>query len=312
MTKKVVIVGDIHFAVTPPERRRPEYAEQVREKLDFVAHLASKIKAEAVVFTGDVFHRKRESRNRETLREVNAMLDAFGTFEQDVHLLVGNHDVVGHNSDDLEGVGIGALFHLPHVHRISREPDGCELIVTGTDYCPDYEDQAPYDPQSEHDGGRPHIHVTHGMLLREPLGFDIKSTPIEVLMPHTAKNILFANGHWHEPWEDVKAGIWNVGSLTRAAISEQHAPRILVAVWGGSTWEVRSIPVPVYEDVWVPESEAVKALTADEIGSFVDRFSAEQDIERRSEALLEELLTGSSDSVRATVHELLAFGGTTT
>ena len=299
---RFVIVGDVHFAMDPPGRRKDGYADSVLGKLQFAATVGSKLGVDGFIFTGDVFHHKRAS-----IREVNAMLEAFSEFQSDVHVLIGNHDVIGHNTDDLEGSGIGALFHLDHVHRIPREPDGCEVVITGADYQPDYETSAPYDPITTHDDGRPHIHVTHGTLLESELPFEVSRTLIGEIEHNIAdhKNVLLVNGHWHKPWQREKSNVWNLGSFSRCAFGENHTPRILVAEWATDEWKVRPVDVPCETDVWEPENEIVKALDRDAVAEFVESFEAEENVELRSEELLGTLLEGKSDEVRGMVRELL-------
>lgn len=300
---RFLIIGDVHYSATPPERRKPGYGEAVLEKLRFAADVGRKLDVDGYIFTGDIFHSKKA-----TTYEINQILRAMTWFESDVHILIGNHDVTGHNSSDLERKGIGALFHLPHVYRIPRATTGDGIRITGSDYCPEYEDSQPYDPLRKKSTG-PQIHVTHGLLMKDPLPFEIAQTSYETLIPNAVPELLWVNGHYHKPWEAKKPRVWNVGSLSRSAINETHQPRILVAQWD-EKWVVKSVPVPVEEDVWEEESEAVRALDADAISEFVDGFEAEEDVKRRSEEILTELMKDAKPEIRVLVAELLEVGGT--
>jgi DNA repair exonuclease SbcCD nuclease subunit len=293
---KFLIIGDIHYTRTAPARRKETYGEEILGKLAFLSEVAYDLGVQATIFTGDLFHRKRP-----TLREVHDLHRALYKFEN-AYAIVGNHDVVGHSSDDLTGTGIGLLFEAPVIESISRERGGLKegFYITGADYCANYEGSDPY--LVDTDGETPHIHVTHGMLVEDPLPFEgISQTHVEAVAVTTPSNVLLVNGHIHKPYDYPP--IYNVGSLCRASIEDQktnHEPRALVAAWQGGAWKVIDLPVPVEDDVWTEEDERPEAMKSDAIAEFVESLNSAEDFELESQDLLGNLCK-QMDATPATV-----------
>lgn len=294
-----LIVGDVHYAERPPKRRTLDYGAQIIEKIEWCAEVAKTTKCAGVIFTGDLFHRKQA-----TKREVYTLMHALKKFPCKVWGIVGNHDVVGHNSDDLSGTGIGLLFESEVIIRVQEGLGALHSVVaiTGADYCPDYESTDPYDIGSDQS---PRIRVTHGTLVQERLPFDIPQTiATEIDVPD---HVLLVNGHIHAPYE--VGNVWNVGSLCRASIEDQktnHEPRVLFAAWLKGKWEVRSIVVPIHPNVWTAEDERTETKDRDAIADFVEQLEIEAIVDGRDIETLERLLEDQPEDVRELVHELLA------
>ncbi len=279
---RFLIIGDVHFTLTAPARRKPEYGAQILAKLAHLAMIANQLDAMAI-FTGDLFHRKRP-----TLAEVYALLEVLKEFNRIPLAVVGNHDVIGHNSGDLEGTGIGILFESGVLEDLERAPfphsEFFGVEVTGADYCPHYEQSDPY---LIDDTDKPRIHVTHGMLVEEPLPFEIDQTCVEVVEVTLPPKTLLVNGHVHTPFD--RHPIYNVGSVCRASIEDQktnHQPRALVVQWTRKDWKVVPVEIPVDADVWTDEDERPEAMKSDAIAEFVATLEEAEDLELQAQHLL--------------------------
>lgn len=302
---RYMIIGDVHYTQDPPRRRKDSYGHEILLKLCWLADVATRLKLTGVIFTGDLFHRKRA-----TLAEVHDLMEVLKTFTCPLHACVGNHDVVGHSSLDLSSTGVGVLFKSGVLNRIDRvwdqsEDDGT-AVLSAVDYCPDYESKDPY-AVVDMDGDRPWIHVTHGTVLESAPHWEGAFTLVkDIVVPD---NVLMVNGHIHHPFE--RGNFWNVGSLCRASIEDQEAhanPTVLIAQWDGA-WKVKRLAVPVEEDVWTDEVERVQATNNDTIAQFVKNLSTEEvSIEQGRDSVIDELIKkgGHGDAVRDTVYELIA------
>lgn len=88
---KVAIVGDIHASDVAPESRKDDYRETILNKLVFIADTCNSEKIEAVVFLGDIFHRKDPKLNSHELN--TKLIEVFQSFNADVYVVPGNHDI---------------------------------------------------------------------------------------------------------------------------------------------------------------------------------------------------------------------------
>jgi DNA repair exonuclease SbcCD nuclease subunit len=59
---RIICVGDIHLADRPLGYNTDTYADDILDMLAYVAKLEKALKADAVVWAGDIFHHKQPSR----------------------------------------------------------------------------------------------------------------------------------------------------------------------------------------------------------------------------------------------------------
>ena len=85
----VCLVGDVHLSDRSPVSCTPQYNDQLFTMLHEVVDLSGS--ADAVVFSGDVFHAKAP--HRTSHRTVQRMIDVVQAFSCPVFLVPGNHDM---------------------------------------------------------------------------------------------------------------------------------------------------------------------------------------------------------------------------
>lgn len=108
---KLLMVGDVHVSDRPPSTRKEGYREDILRKLIEIGELASQ--ADAVVFTGDIFHSKKpKNTSHQTVRAVASILDSYPV---PVFILPGNHDYQGRNHESLKGHPLGTVSLMPNI-----------------------------------------------------------------------------------------------------------------------------------------------------------------------------------------------------
>ena len=300
-----MVIGDVHYKSTPPRRRKDNYGECILAKLRWIASTGKRLGVLGYIFTGDIFDTARPP-----LRDVHALMEVLAEFDASRVVCVGNHDVIGHNSNDLSGTGIGVLIEAGLLNPRTEYAQGWDspVAVCAQHYHPDYEAGGlPYNFGSTRG---PEIRVTHGTVLDHVPPWEGYTLVQDIKIPD---NCLIMNGHIHHPYE--VGNFWNVGSLCRASIADQkvnHTPSVVVCRWHEDAWQVRRLPVPVEEDVWTEEIEIIEARDNEAIDEFVTNLEGEEiSLAQGRDAALEELVKKGDydESVRDTVFELLEVVG---
>jgi DNA repair exonuclease SbcCD nuclease subunit len=241
---RVILVGDIHIRDTSPSSRREGYREDIIKKLEYVADLEKKIKADAVVWAGDVFHfpDPRRTSHATVLR----MLEVVEKFNN-VYVVPGNHDIL---NDRLESISekqpLGVLVHGGLKILSGWDP---ELPIFGVPWQQDWiiNDNAPLrafeafrEGASEGRDPANSLAITHAPIYPPE---EQQSTIFELLPTHGENSVAEAMGgqgslyygHIHEDhgvFEDGGVQYCNVGALSRGSLHEYNLERqIQVAIW---------------------------------------------------------------------------------
>jgi len=86
---RVVWSSDFHLGLTTGEIDR---TDEIVDILLYIAHYSKKIKADAVVLGGDIFHKNNPS--EELIAKFILVMNAFAECECNIYVIVGNHDSV--------------------------------------------------------------------------------------------------------------------------------------------------------------------------------------------------------------------------
>lgn len=130
---KILLTADWHLRGDAPAcRKHPEkWLEEQAQSCAQIAVIANKHFCQEVWVIGDVFHRSRTS-TEGTVWALNLM----NRFDVPVRVLLGNHDLYGHNPKERDRSTVGTVFSVngvvelcSHEHPISWGADAKSLLV---------------------------------------------------------------------------------------------------------------------------------------------------------------------------------------
>jgi DNA repair exonuclease SbcCD nuclease subunit len=111
---KYIQINDVHSSDKGPRYRTDTYSDDIFKKLDTAFSIASDIKADFVLFTGDVFHHPQAAKVSHHL--VNRWQDLFRRYENIPILIVpGNHDLAAGRIASLDRQPISSICVSSHV-----------------------------------------------------------------------------------------------------------------------------------------------------------------------------------------------------
>lgn len=228
---RLLYFTDIHYSRVSPEGRLDTYPEDITEKLDQIVSISKKVKSDAVLFGGDIWHRKHDV----IMSEVREMTAIFKMFNTPVYGILGNHDQSGYRADSKNNRAAGVLEAAEAIQWIDEWHPydlGEGVYLSGTPYKKDYEALESYGVGYK----RPQtasilIWLSHGILTqKEKLPYE--STNCKDVLKSTNADIIL-NGHIHSEVftveEDGKL-IISPGSIGRVARNERHTPSVVVIV----------------------------------------------------------------------------------
>lgn len=250
MSTTVILVGDIHMRDTSPSSRVEGYREDIIAKLEYVADLAKKINADAVIWKGDVFHFPSPSKTSHAT--VLRMLEVIKKFKR-VYVVYGNHDVSNDRGESiLDKQPLGVL-----VQGGLRVLDGWDLDLPlyGVPWQQDWIID-PDVPERAFADWRERFEASDGSYDVEAMKQSLAITHAPIYPPKDQKSVIFeliptsgpkslseamggagnlAYGHIHEDhgvFEDGGVAFENVGSLARGSLHEYNLDRkIQVTIW---------------------------------------------------------------------------------
>lgn len=283
----LITVGDIHAADRAPGSRRDDYRAAVRSKLENIREEASIHKADAVLLTGDVFHRKEPVKNSHGL--VRELIETFRSFPCPVYAAPGNHDMTNDRLDSIPKQPLGVLFQSGAVTQL--DPEG--HILTKGDLkvkiaATSYNEIDPLPECHKVKLGSADVLVTVGHFYATPKGgpfFNHVAVSYDQLAG--TETHIWVLGHFHmdqgvERIEDT----WfiNIGSLTRGALDEDNLTRqikvghIQIHKPGpAATWSAREIPLRMApaDDIFDLKKHREKQAEKAAVEAFVHSLGAE-------------------------------------
>lgn len=110
---KILLTADVHLRGDAPScRKHPEkWLDEQAQSFEQIIDMQDLV--DEVWIIGDLFHRSRTS-TEATVQALNLM----SRFDIPVRVLLGNHDLYGHNPDERDRSTIGAIFSLPNVREL--------------------------------------------------------------------------------------------------------------------------------------------------------------------------------------------------
>lgn len=280
---RVILCGDIHIRDTSPSSRKEGYREDIIAKLEYVADLEKRIKADAVVWAGDVFHFPVPSRTSHAT--VLRMLEVVEKFNN-VYVVPGNHDLLNDRLESItEKQPLGVL-----VHGGLKILDGwdADLPLFGVPWQQDWiiNDNAPARAfeafrAGASEGRNPanSLAVTHAPIYPPA---EQQSTIFE-LLPTAGKDSVaeamggegyLYYGHIHEDhgvFEDGGVTYCNVGALSRGSLHEYNLERdIQVAIWDSNKGFIpHVIPYKPASELFYVEEHAEAVAERKNLDSFL-------------------------------------------
>lgn len=113
---KLLFIGDVHIADSPPSRRKESYKEEILTKLLEIVQIANSSNVDYVLFAGDIFHHKEP--RKVSHRLVQEVINVFSEFDTKVLILVGNHDITHGQLSSLQKQPLGVVGSTPGVELL--------------------------------------------------------------------------------------------------------------------------------------------------------------------------------------------------
>ena len=236
---KLIAFTDPHYSEHPPAGRTDSYGTDILTKLQEVQSIANKADADAVLFAGDMFHRKADV----LMREVRLIAEWLKGFSCPVYGILGNHDLSAYQESSKENRAAGVLEAAGLIQWLSFNEEILlsegkhRIVLSGRSYCKDYDVPASYgcEYKKENDDDIL-VWLSHGTLTDEE-DLPYESTPLKKIIRKCQADILI-NGHYHSKVIDINERGTKVicpGSIGRVARPECHTPSIAIIAIDGNT-----------------------------------------------------------------------------
>jgi len=272
---------------TSPSSRKEGYREDILKKLEYIAELEKKIKADAVVLAGDVFHFPTPSKTSHAT--VLRMLEVIQKFNN-IYVVYGNHDLASDRVESvLEKQPLGVLIH-----------GGLKVLDGWHDTLPLY--GIPWQQDwiiNEHAPARAFMGFRQGASHGRDLSHSLAVTHAPIYPPAEQQSVIFEllptsgensiakamgrqgylyYGHIHEDhgvFEDGGITYCNVGGLSRGSLHEYNLERdIQVAIWDSSKgFRPHVIPYKPASELFLIDEHQAKREEAKSLDKFLNDVS---------------------------------------
>ena len=224
MTTRLLVIGDVHWRAASPVARLDNFKDALTAKLLECWELAWQYKADAIVQTGDLFHSPGIVYS--TLADLIWLLREAPA---PVYAIPGNHDLFAASPGSLYRTPLGFLFQI----KLLKNLDGKtielndQVVLSGRGYDASVDvDPSVYACPEKHPG-KITVHVTHGMLVKEPVPgrYTIMQSLLEL---DNTPNILI-NGHFHLGHSVTSIGptlVVNPGAICRLSAHVEELNRL--------------------------------------------------------------------------------------
>lgn len=275
---------------TSPSSRVEGYREDVLDKLRWVADLEKKVKADAVIWAGDVFHYPAPSKTSHAT--VLRMLEVVELYNN-LYVVPGNHDLSADRLDSMtEKQPLGVLLHGGLKVLDGWDKD---LPIYGVPWQQDWivNERRPAEAfkafrQGIEEGRYPanSLAVTHAPIYPPE---EQQSTIFELLPTRGKDSVADAMGgqgalyygHIHEDhgvFEDGGVTYCNVGALSRGSLHEYNIERdIQVAIWDSEKGFIPiKVPTKKAEDLFYLEEHQESITDKKDLNEFLEDVGQSQ------------------------------------
>ena len=278
----IITAGDIHISDTNPRSRKDNFKETILGKLDQLKNLSNKMKADAVLLTGDIYNIKFPTKNSHDLNR--ELIELFKKFKCPVYAIPGNHDLTADDLDTLPEQPISVLFASGYVKNLKHEilsKKELKVSLVGIPFQKQL-DLGNLQIPSKEDA------VAQICLMHIYAGPDAGNLFKERLYGYSELSVLgpdaFVIGHYHVDqgiqWLDKKCFV-NLGSISRGSQSDEnlnHIPKfgiLKISDTGLITAETSLITIKPSDEVFDLKKREDEKKEGQEIQKFVEHLVAE-------------------------------------
>jgi DNA repair exonuclease SbcCD nuclease subunit len=244
---KILFVGDIHIADTPPGYRTNTYRYDILAKLEWLMGEANRLEVDLVCLNGDIFHR----RTAVSSKLIADVADVLGIALAHRLILPGNHDLApGNQLNSIYTQPVGLLGRMKHT-KIALEPYPLDDVLI---YPVPYTHEMRYaecEILDKLNAARPryvirwvHYAVTPKPVIYHSLVTDSNEWP--------AGAELTVCGHIHDDlgvWRDIHSTpVVNLGAISRGSLTEHNlgrTPRVLLVTATDTGLKLQAIKLPI-------------------------------------------------------------------
>ena len=225
---RLLLIGDTHFTLTSPERRKDFYFKTQMRKFDEAVAIAVDYECSLILQSGDFFDSPLVSRTAEA-----ALITKLRKFlEIPVVCTYGQHDISGHCAATYESSPLNVLaaanaINVVHNQQVYREGEsGASVDIWGAAFGEEV-------PEIENKTAYFNVLIIHKMIGDKELwpGQELAS-PVAFLKNNPGFDLVLA-GDYHYRFLQEYKGRWmiNPGALMRKTISQrdlEHKPAVVV------------------------------------------------------------------------------------
>lgn len=273
---RIILVGDIHMRDTAPANASEYYTEDIISALSYISDMEKKLKADAVVWAGDVFHFPQPGRTSHAC--VLKMIKVVQSYDK-LFIVTGNHDISNHRLESLhEKQPLGILFAAGAHELNGWASDGLPLY--GVPWQQRWNDREVWSEAFEgwkknlsYSGQNPaeSVLVTHAPIFPPEAAQNVpyELVPTAELAEEMMGMGYLHYGHIHEDhgiFEDGGVTFANVGAISRGSIAEYNVNRDIKVLlwtmnddeWGDGFHEIEIPSRPAEDALKIVEAQAEK------------------------------------------------------
>lgn len=247
---KFIVIGDPHIRKNPPSTRIDDFSNVILRKLMGISNLIKHHQAEMVIIPGDIFDSPRVD-----LALAGTVNNIIKSWDVDVYVVAGNHDLYGNNPKTLYNTMLGYAIQSGVLKLLTRKKnldittkDGTKVHIEGQQFHeliddPQGDIEKDFGVRYPTTGTDINILVTHSYLFYEekfPFLSRSKKQTGDKIRPYCTlvedipdSNDLIITGHYHEKIpvdSNIKPLILNPGSFTRTSITKRDIYYGLVSI----------------------------------------------------------------------------------
>ena len=197
---RIGLVFDVHVSDKTPATRKDDYRSAILRKLEFIINESNTRRYKALLFAGDLFHKKIPAHNSHAL--ISSLISIFGKSRAPIYIIAGNHDISGNITNLWQQplyvlIKAGVVSILENAEPILIEDNGFKVSVNGAPFSAarDSKEAAPLYQLKHVEDSAVKIGVFHQMLL--PDGMKFFSDYINFSDLLSVNSDIIMDGHYH-------------------------------------------------------------------------------------------------------------------